>query len=82
MINYYYEYYYYYCYYLEEFKLIASLFFQVNSSRKLCELTKHHRVLREPLHCVLVKVLNVHRNNCYSLFISSRNVMKSKIFEI
>ncbi|XP_020611869.1 growth arrest and DNA damage-inducible protein GADD45 beta-like [Orbicella faveolata] len=30
---------------------------KVNSSRKLCEMTKHYRVLREPLHCVLVKNL-------------------------
>ena len=31
-------------------------YFQVNNSCKLYEMTEHQGTLREPLHCVLVKV--------------------------
>lgn len=32
------------------------MYCQVNNSRKLWEMTEHQETLREPLHCVLVKV--------------------------
>ena len=36
---------------------ILLLCLQVNNSRKLSEMMKHHGTLQEPLDCVLVKVL-------------------------
>lgn len=38
---------------------------KVNNSRKLHQMTKYHGILREPLHCVLVKNLEI-QTDCVS----------------